>query len=162
MQDNGSPGQLQADGFSGISALAFDSNTNTLYGVAATADQLVIINTSTGQATGVGTPGLLSFGSVGGIAFDPESNILYGVDSSADMLLQINTSTGIGSGIGSPGSLSPFRNATGLAIKTPIIPPTSDGTDRVPLGVIQVHRAGVQPGRQGVDWCTDCTGFRTA
>ena len=123
MQDNGSPGQLQADGFSGISALAFDSNTNTLYGVAATADQLVIINTSTGQATGVGTPGLLSFGSVGGIAFDPESNILYGVDSSADMLLQINTSTGIGSGIGSPGSLSPFRNATGLAIKTPIIPP---------------------------------------
>ncbi len=95
-------------GIAGIMGLAFDRNTNTLYGSNSIFGQLHTINTSTGVATPVGP---LGFDVVRGLAFDPNTNTLYGSDVVAAQLLTINTSTGAASPVGPLG----FSNVTGLA-----------------------------------------------
>ena len=54
--------------FSAFRGLAFDPNTNTLYGSDHVTDLLYTINTSTGAATSVGNMGI---DRVFGLAFDP-------------------------------------------------------------------------------------------
>ena len=78
-----------------VSGLAFDPNTNTLYG--AGFGELLTINTSTGAATVVGP---LGFGNVLGLAFDPNTNTLFGSEFANDFLLTINTATGAGTPVG--------------------------------------------------------------
>ena len=71
-------------GFGVVYGLAFDPNTNTLYGSNIAFDQLITINTTTGAGMVVGP---LGFGVVSGLAFDPTTNTLYGTDSfTAEML----------------------------------------------------------------------------
>jgi len=97
-------------GFGFVRGLAFDPNTDTLYGAELGPTQrLLTINTSTGVASVVGAFGF----SVQGLAFDPNTNTLYGVDSvfNPDRLVTINTSTGAASLVGAIG----FTNVHGLA-----------------------------------------------
>ncbi len=115
-------------GISNVSGLAFDRNSNTLYGVATFLDQLLSINTITGDATVIGHLG-------GGhnaheLAFDSNTNTLYGVGSTNSQLLKINTSTGaatvIGSfGIGFVGGLAFDANSNTLYGSDPV------GTDQL-------------------------------
>ncbi len=58
----------QLRGFSGVSGLAFDPNTDTLYGT--DAGQLITIDPVTGAGTAIGA---LGFTNVNGLAFDPNS-----------------------------------------------------------------------------------------
>jgi hypothetical protein len=83
-----------------VRALAFDPGTSILYGVDASSDELITIDT----ATGAGTPiGPLGFGAVTGLAFDSGTQTLYGADESFDQLIAIDTATGAGAAIGSFG-----------------------------------------------------------
>ena len=68
--------------FDQVNGLAFDPNTNTLYGSDTTTNELLTINTSTGAATSVGP---LGFPFVNGLAFDPNTNTLYGSDFATDV-----------------------------------------------------------------------------
>ncbi len=68
--------------------LAYDPNTETLYGV--NGGSLYRINTSTAVATSIGNTG----GNPHGLAFDPNSNILYASDTNTDELISLDTSSG--------------------------------------------------------------------
>jgi hypothetical protein len=87
-----------------ITGLAFDSDTNVLYGVDGTS--LYTIDAGTGFATPVGATGI-SNGSPG-LAFDTESDILYlnvgGSDPNADNLYRVDTGTGLATLVGPNGS----------------------------------------------------------
>jgi DNA-binding beta-propeller fold protein YncE len=88
-------------GFIGMNGLAFDPNTNTLYGSNSSSSRLFTIDTTTATATLVGSIG---FNNVFGLAFDPNTNTLYGSEVTGDRnLLAINTSTGTGTAIGPTG-----------------------------------------------------------
>ena len=84
-------------GFTSIQALAFDSQTSSLYGADLVTGQLVHIDPFTGVGTGVGPMG---FANVQGMAFDPHTNTLYGSDTATDQLIRIDTGTGAGTAIG--------------------------------------------------------------
>ncbi len=87
-------------GFTGVVGLAFDPNTNTLYGTDVETDQLIRIDMSTGAPAAIGPSG---FDRVDGLAFDQNTNTLFGIDTITDQLITINTSTGAGTVVGSIG-----------------------------------------------------------
>ncbi len=95
-------------GFESVGAMAFDPNTNTLFGADVTKDQLLRIAPLTGAVTAVGPMG---FGGILGLAFDPNTNTLYGTDGAVHELITINTSTGAGTTVGPLG----FIGMEGLA-----------------------------------------------
>jgi hypothetical protein len=86
-----------------IGGLAFDSDSNVLYGADGTS--LYTIDTATGAATLVGITGISN--SSPGLAFDTESDILYlnvgGSDPNADNLYQVDTGTGLATLVGPNG-----------------------------------------------------------
>lgn len=92
-----------------VVGLAFDINTETLYGVDLS-DSLVTLNTSTGAKTTIGSLGI-DFPNVASLAFDPISNTLFGTDIGSDDLVTINTSTGDATLVGDLG----FNIVSGLA-----------------------------------------------
>jgi len=73
-------------------SIAFDPNSNILYGIDGTSDELLNINTSTGAVTPIVS---LSLNSIGNLAFDSETDTLYGIHGVGDSLYTINTSTGV-------------------------------------------------------------------
>ncbi len=88
-------------GFVGVRGLAFDPNSNTLYGTDTATTQLLTIDPATGAGTAVGA---LGFGRVEGLAFDPNSNTLYGTDAVPAQLLTIDPATGAGTAVGPTGN----------------------------------------------------------
>lgn len=132
-----------------VNGLAFDANTNTLYGVfeEPASEVLVTINPSTGASTVIGP---LGFTNVEGLAFDPNTNTLYALeaDNGNDTLLTVNTTTGAGMAVGAVGGASFIRSLAfdpntntlyGLREDTPdqlitINTATGAGTDVGPLG----------------------------
>ncbi|MCR4317632.1 MAG: hypothetical protein NUW37_14930 [Planctomycetes bacterium] len=112
-KDDGSSLYVGATGFTSIGGLAYDPDTDTLYGVDSATKKLITIDTSTGQGTAVGAVG---FDYVNGLAFDPNTDTLYGVcdfntgTTYNSKLIRINTSIGAGTEIG----LTGFRSSTGL------------------------------------------------
>jgi len=81
-------------GFTGMNGFAYDPNTDTLYGVDVSTNQLLSINPATGASTVVGDLGSINglTNRVIALAFDPNSNILYGVNF-GNQLIKINTNT---------------------------------------------------------------------
>lgn len=100
-------------GFDRVGGLAFDPNSNTLYGVDGDSDQLITINTTTGMGTAVGA---LGFGTVTGLAFDPLNDVLYGVNffPTAE-LITIDTTTEAGTAVDQIGT---YSGLSGLAFDT--------------------------------------------
>ncbi len=95
-------------GFRGAAGLAFDPNSNTLYGADTNTDQLITIDPVSGAGTAVGLSGLFS---VGGLAFDPNTNTLYGTTIGlTPQLITIDPVTGAGTAVGPLG-----RDFAGLA-----------------------------------------------
>lgn len=92
---------IGSSGLSGLSGLAFDPDTETLYGVDFTTDTLVTIDTNNGAATTVGPLGF-NF-SASGLTYDPINDVLYGITGGT--LYSINTMTGAATqvGVGSSG-----------------------------------------------------------
>lgn len=92
-------------GYSGVTGLAFDSNSGTLYGSLgggnAASGSLVTLNMTTGAATIIGPTG---FDKVGSIEFGNDGNLygsLTGNDQTAPgALIMINTVTGTGTVVG--------------------------------------------------------------
>jgi len=111
--------EIGPTGFPGITGLAVDSNSNTMYGTVGggspSSGSLVTVDMSTGLATMVGPTG---FNKVGSIEFGEDGNLyggLTGSDGSAPTsLILINTATGSGSVIGST-----TYSITGLAETVP-------------------------------------------
>lgn len=103
-----------------VTGLAFDAETETLYGVDTNTDSLLTIDLNSPQAPGlaiqrgqgrqVGTLGL-GFGQVQGLAYDVNTSTLYGCDAETDQLITIDTVTGAGTAVGAIG----FGNVLGLA-----------------------------------------------
>jgi len=93
----------------GVNSLAFDSATNTLYGVDTVRGSLLTISTTTGAGTLVGTSGSVGFDNIAGLAFS--GGRLLGSDAMTDQLVEINTTTGVGTAIGPIG----FDNVLGLS-----------------------------------------------
>lgn len=87
-------------GTNGVSGLAFDPDTNTLFGLDASTDTLVTVNTTTGAATTVGPLGV-DFASCG-LAYDSVNDILY-ASRTFGQLYSINTVTGAATLIGGSG-----------------------------------------------------------
>lgn len=120
-------GELLTGQNTGIVAMAFDSNTNTLYGTNNSTTELLRINQETGAASVVGTTLVTNdpFGratDIAGLAFDSVNNILYGLAGTADFLVKIDVNTGgafaINDGFFDPSQtnvLRPFTSAQGLA-----------------------------------------------
>jgi len=107
-------------GLLSIDGLAFDPNSNTLYGVDALLyGQLFSINKATGAAIAIGALLALrtsGFDSVVGLAFDPGSDTLYGTDASTNQLITINTTTSVGTAVGAPNApAESYANLNGLA-----------------------------------------------
>ncbi len=87
-------------GFFGVAGLAFDPNTNTLYGTTiGLTPQLITIDPVTGAGTAVGPLGR----DFAGLAFDPTTNTLYGTDPFS-MLFTIDPATGAATAVGSTGA----------------------------------------------------------
>ncbi len=148
-----------------VLGLAFDPNTNTLYGSETLTDQLITINTATGEMTPIGP---LGFTDVQGLAFDPNTNTLYGSDIDADELITIDTATGEGTTVGSLG----FGNVRGLAFDPPsntlygadtsadalitINTTTGQGTQVGPTGFNNIRGLAIDtPTLYGTDTTTD-------
>lgn len=83
-------------GFARVSSLAYDANTNTLYGIDISTKTLITIDAVTGQGFAVGP---IAFDFATGLAFDPNAKTLYGVDPSTDQLIVIDPTNGHGSTI---------------------------------------------------------------
>jgi len=90
----------QAYSIEEVNGLAFDPNTNTLYGADIVNDQLVTVDVATGLATPVGP---LGFDAVQALAFDPHTDTLYGSDPQSGQLLTIDTQTGAATAVGPTG-----------------------------------------------------------
>lgn len=92
-------GAFSAQGTIGatIDSMAYDTNTDTLYGVMDSPHRLVVIDQQTGAPKDIG---LLSIASLEGLAFDPNSNTLYGAREDG-VLYHINTLTAAPTEIGS-------------------------------------------------------------
>jgi len=86
-------------GVNNVSSLAFDSNTQTLYGAKFGSDELLTINTTTGAASVVGS---LSHRVVG-LTFNPNTGQLLGEDALGDNFLSIDPGTGTTVVLGSNG-----------------------------------------------------------
>ncbi len=103
-----------------IYGLAYDPNTDTLFGINQTDGQLYELNTTTAQATPIGTA---QGGRVGSLAFDAATNTLYGARNplfGQSTLVTINVATGeqaiigpIGPGVGGIDGLG-FRPGDGM------------------------------------------------
>ncbi len=78
-------------GVSGVRSLAFDRNTDTLYGTTIPLRQLVRIDIDTGAATVVGSLGEFD---IQGLAFDSNTDTLYGTTVAPRQLVRIDTRTG--------------------------------------------------------------------
>lgn len=74
-----------------VDDIAFDPNSNTLYGADYDTKELIAINTTTGASTSIGA---LGFTDIRGLAYDPNSNTLYGTDHTTNQLIVINTTSG--------------------------------------------------------------------
>ncbi len=98
-------------GVTGIEGLAFDPNTNTLYGFDSATLQLIAINVGTGAGVVRGGPLGILGAVVSGLTFDAITNILYGSDTGNTNLVTINTGTGAGVVVGPLG----FFSVQGLA-----------------------------------------------
>ncbi len=83
-----------------IRSLAFNTNTDTLYGTTLIPRQLVRIDIETGAATVVGPLGEFD---VRGLAFDVNTDTLYGTTVTPRQLVRIDTATGAGTVVGSTG-----------------------------------------------------------
>ena len=132
-----------------IDGLAYDPNSNTLYGSAVNnstrPSDLVTINTETGAISVIGS---INYWQVRGLAFDSNSNTLYGSDQFFDLLITIDTNSGAGTTVGQFG----FANMLGLAFD-----PTTNqlyGTDATTNQVISVNTSsglGTAIGSFGID-----------
>ncbi len=78
-----------------VTGLAFASDTNTVYGYAATTDELVTIDPTNIASTVVGTVGT-GADSITGLSFDAASGLLYGTNHSTKELVIIDRATGAG------------------------------------------------------------------
>ncbi len=89
--------------YGAMGGLAFNPNTETLYGIDATTSTLLTIDTATGVATEVGSVGgALSVSSASGLAFDPNSDTLYWADGGINRkLYTLDTTNGMATEIGS-------------------------------------------------------------
>ncbi|MCB1085661.1 MAG: hypothetical protein KDM63_01330 [Verrucomicrobiae bacterium] len=134
-------------GMNHLGSLAYDPNTDTLYGVgnnSSNVSVLVTLDLTTGAATTIGAVGY-SAGS-GGLAFDPNTNTLYHI--SLITLRKINTATGAATIVGS-GSIS---NMDGLAFdpNTNTLYASNSGTN----SLYRINTSNGQPtliGAYGVD-----------
>ncbi len=97
-----------------IPGLAFDPNTETLYGVSGQTDSLYTISASTGESVLVGPLGINT--SFCGLAYDAASDELFLSDSSSDTLFSINRNNGTATAIRELG----FSQVNGLAAKNRI------------------------------------------
>ncbi|MDP6467641.1 MAG: Calx-beta domain-containing protein, partial [Pirellulaceae bacterium] len=92
------PKRLMMESLEGRVLLAGD----VLYGSDVDSDSLFTIDTTSGNATLVGSSGLPGNDSISGLTFD-NTGTLYGVDGVADKLVTFNTSTGAATVVGSIG-----------------------------------------------------------
>ena len=97
--------------YGGITGLAYDATSNTLYGASFRADLLLTIDPLTGSTSVVGPIGI---DWISGMTFDSTSGYLFGVDGEADALIRIDPSTGETTTIGSMG----YAGVYGLTIDT--------------------------------------------
>ena len=98
----GSATIVGAFGVLDIQGLAYDRNTDTLYGISVNTDSLYTIDQGTGVATLVGAMGV-NFPNTAGADFDPNTNTLYASTDGAGTtagLYKINTSTGAATFVG--------------------------------------------------------------
>jgi hypothetical protein len=111
-------------GFNSAGGLAYDPNTDTLYGVTFTSTvELATINTATGQATVVGPLDLGTDQAVFGLAFDPDTNTLYGKVLGPAQLITIDPATGAATAVGALG----FGDVAALAVVP--LPPCGSPSD---------------------------------
>ena len=96
-------------GYNRIEGSAYDPVANVLYACDVTADELLVIDTVTGNATSVGP---LGFARIEALACDPATGTLYGADNQVNQLVSIDPATGAATAIGSLGS---NPDITGLA-----------------------------------------------
>jgi hypothetical protein len=122
--------------YSWISGLAYDHQTDTLYGVddpgtSPTLSRLVKIDVSTLGLTDVGSPGLgQSLRDLDSLAFDPMDRVLYSIHDLGStpgppytqQLLRIDPATGIATLVGPHVPPMDFENYQGLAIIVPEMP----------------------------------------
>ncbi|MEN8688547.1 MAG: hypothetical protein AB1Z20_00380 [Desulfobacterales bacterium] len=92
---------LGLGGLQSVQGLAYDADTDTLYGIDTTSDYLITIDGATGEATLVGLTG---FDDVQGLAYDANTDTLYGVNSTTAQLITIDPATGAGTAVGSTGA----------------------------------------------------------
>jgi V8-like Glu-specific endopeptidase len=99
---SGTPVQLT--GVTGVvNGLAYDPNSETLYGIMQANGQLVHIDRVSGLLTAIGAP---AGGAIGGIDFDAAEGALYGIDDMAggSRLVQIDTGDGTRTVVGPLGA----------------------------------------------------------
>ncbi|MDA8563981.1 PEP-CTERM sorting domain-containing protein [Mariniblastus sp.] len=103
--------------FAAVSALAFDTSTNTLFGInqgsASGIDELITIDRDSGEFQSVGVTG---FRAVAGLEYDPFGDRLLAVSTDDATILTIDRVTGAASSPFSNGSLS--VGSASLAINT--------------------------------------------
>lgn|GEM_PF-2433976 len=98
IESNGAGVPLLSLDIPALTGLAFDPNTNTLYG--AGASRLYKLTTSTAPETQRLS---LGFSSMSGLAYDPNTKSLYAVNDKIDQLVHIDPITGLGTAIGPVG-----------------------------------------------------------
>ncbi len=101
----------------GITGLAFDTSTNTLYGASTAAGFLISIDPNTATATSVGQYADAQISRfVTGLAYDPITDTLYGLGNNtggaSDLLITLDRGTAAGTSVGFLGTLG----AVGLGI----------------------------------------------
>ncbi len=115
---DGTTESIGATGVSSMGGIGFASH-GVLYGLDASGNNLVELDTSTGAATTIGALGF-DLGS-NGLAYDCSTDTLWGADSSSDQIFQLDLATGTAIGFVSTGV--PFQSvglefdhATGLLL----------------------------------------------
>ncbi|QDV81681.1 PEP-CTERM sorting domain-containing protein [Planctomycetes bacterium TBK1r] len=103
-QSTGQASLVGDTGFQAISGLAFDPNSQVLYGGSGATDSLFTIDRTTGAATPVGAYGVNVGGH--GLGYDNQNQQLWMTDGFLDTLYSVNTSTGAATEIGSTGLTS--------------------------------------------------------
>ena len=86
---------IGSTGFADVQSLAMDPNSNTIYGLNNSTNELLIIDSSTGTATAVGNTGIV--GLHASLAFNSSNNLLYAVDQISGNVVSIDPVTGSGS-----------------------------------------------------------------
>jgi hypothetical protein len=104
-----------------ISGIAYSNNfkgalSTTLFGIDATSDQLVTINTATGAVTAVGLGlGIGNVAAVGGLAIQSDGNVLANATvAGVSALFSVNLNTGVATVVGNIGASASV--AAGLAL----------------------------------------------